>query len=90
MHRGRRPDRLPDIVPGVIESRLTEVALSLDQNLNGSSDSPFVASRTPRSRRTCRRSGRQASTGRLFPSLGPGDYEVCARATGSDGGGTDS
>jgi hypothetical protein len=23
-----------------------------------------------------------------FPGLAPGDYEVCARATGSDGGGT--
>ena len=38
------PTDLPDaIVPAIVQSQLTEVAVSLDQNLNGSADTAFVA-----------------------------------------------
>ena len=80
---------LPDIVPGVIESRLTEVALSLDQTLNGASDSPFVALTNAEIAPDLPQIGpASVDWNHTFPGLAPGDYEVCARATGSDGGGT--
>ena len=80
---------LPDIVPGVIQSRLTEVALSLDQNLNGASDSPFVALTNAEIAPDLPQIGpASVDWSHTFPGLAPGDYEVCARATGSDGGGT--
>jgi hypothetical protein len=80
---------LPDIVPGVIQSRLTEVALSLDQNLNGASDSPFVALTNAEIAPDLPQIGpASVDWTHTFPGLAPGDYEVCARATGSDGGGT--
>jgi hypothetical protein len=82
-------DELPDIVPGVIDSQLTEVALSLDQTLNGSSDSPFVALTNAEIAPDLPQAGPvSVDWAHTFPGLAPGDYEVCARATGSDGGGT--
>lgn len=83
--------QLPDVVPGVIASQLTEVALSLDQNLNGSSDSPFVALTNAEVAPDLPQMGpASVDWTHTFPGLAPGDYEVCARATGSDGGGTGS
>jgi trimeric autotransporter adhesin len=82
---------LPDVVPGVIDSQLTEVALSLDQTLNGSSDSPFAALTNAEIEPDLPQAGPANVTWtHTFPGLAPGDYEVCARATGSDGGGIGS
>ncbi len=80
--------QLPDIVPGVIDSELTEVAISLDQTINGLSDSPFVALTNAEINPDLPQSG-PASVDWMHEFLGltPGIYEVCARATGSDGGG---
>ena len=80
---------LPDVVPGVIQSQLTQVAVSLDQTLNGAADSAFV----PLTNANIDPDLPLAGPGDVdwtttFPGLVPGDYEVCARATGSDGGGT--
>jgi hypothetical protein len=82
-------DDLPDIVPAVIQSQLTEVAVSLDQTLNGSPDSPFVAltnADIDPNLPVAGPGGVDWTT--TFTGLDPGDYEVCARATGSDGGGS--
>jgi len=84
------PTDLPDaIVPAIVQSQLTEVAVSLDQNLNGSADSAFVpltnADIVPDLPQQGPASVDWTTT---FPGLDPGDYEVCARATGSDGGGS--
>ena len=82
---------LPDIVPGIIASQLTELALSLDQTINGASDSPFVALTNAEIAPDLPVAGpANVNWTHTFPGLGPGDYEVCARATGSDGGGTGS
>jgi trimeric autotransporter adhesin len=84
------PTNLPDeIVPAIVQSQLTEVAVSLDQNLNGSSDSPFVALTNADIAPDLPQQGpASVDWSTEFTSLAPGDYEVCARATGSDGGGT--
>lgn len=83
--------QLPNVVPGVIASQLTEVALSLDQNLNGASDSSFVALPNSEIAPDLPQIGPAGvDWAHTFPGLSPGDYEVCARATGSDGGGTGS
>jgi hypothetical protein len=83
--------QLPDVVPGVIDSQLTQVALSLDQTLNGASDSPFVALTNAEIAPDLPQAGpASVDWTHTFPGLAPGDYEVCARATGSDGGGTGS
>jgi hypothetical protein len=86
------PTNLPDeIVPAIVESHLTEVALSLDQTLNGVSDSAFVALTNAEITPDLPQQGPAGvSWTHVFPGLAPGDYEVCARATGSDGGGTGS
>jgi hypothetical protein len=84
-------EQLPDIVPGVIASQLTEVALSLDQTLNGTPDSAFSALPNAEIDPDLPQSGpASVDWTHTFPGLGPGDYEVCARATGSDGGGSGS
>lgn len=83
-------DDLPDVVPGVIQSQLTEVAVSLDQTLNGSADNAFVALTNADIDPDLPISGPGGvDWTTTFTGLDPGDYEVCARATGSDGGGTD-
>lgn len=84
------PTSLPDeIVPAIVQSQLTEVAVSLDQTLNGSSDSPFVALTNADIAPDLPQQGpASVDWSTVFTSLEPGDYEVCARATGSDGGGT--
>jgi hypothetical protein len=80
--------QLPDVVPGVIDSQLTEVAISLDQTLNGLPDSPFVALTNANTDPDLPQAGpASVDWDTLFTGLDPGDYEVCARATGSDGGG---
>lgn len=86
------PTDLPDeIVPAIVESQLTEVAVSLDQNLNGVPNSPFVALTNADIDPDLPINGPGGvDWTTTFPGLGPGDYEVCARATGSDGGGTGS
>src|SRR4029077_10545586 len=82
-------DDLPDVVPGVIQSQLTEVAVSLDQTLNGSADSPFVALTNADIDPDLPLAGPgSVDWTTTFTDLDPGDYEVCARATGSDGGGS--
>jgi hypothetical protein len=84
-------DDLPDVVPGVIQSQLTEVAVSLDQTLNGSADNPFVALTNADIEPDLPLAGPGGvDWTTTFTGLDPGDYEVCARATGSDGGGSDS
>lgn len=81
--------QLPDIVPGIIDSHLTEIALSLDQTINNSSDSAFVALANAEIAPDLPQTGPASVTWtHTFPGLAPGDYEVCARASGSDGGGT--
>jgi hypothetical protein len=80
--------QLPDVVPGVIASQLTEVAISLDQTLNGLPDSPFVALTNADIDPDLPQAGPvSVDWNTVLMGLDPGDYEVCARATGSDGGG---
>jgi hypothetical protein len=83
------PTNLPDeIVPAIVQSQLTEVAVSLDQTLNGSADNPFVALTNAEIAPDLPQAGPVGvDWTHVFPGLTPGDYEVCARATGSDGGG---
>ena len=82
---------LPDVVPGVIQSQLMEVAVSLDQTLNGAPDSPFVALTNADIDPDLPLAGPGGvDWTTTFMGLDPGDYEVCARATGSDGGGSGS
>lgn len=84
-------DDLPDVVPGVIQSQLTEVAVSLDQTLNGSADNPFVVLTNADIDPDLPLAGPDGvDWTTTFTGLDPGDYEVCARATGSDGGGSGS
>jgi hypothetical protein len=86
------PTSLPgEIVPAIVESQLTSLEISLDQNLNGSPDSPF----TPLTNADINPDLPQAGPAgvdwsTVLTGLDPGDYEVCARATGSDGGGAGS
>jgi hypothetical protein len=84
------PTNLPDeIVPAIVQSQLTEVAVSLDQTLNGMSDSAFVALTNANIAPDLPQQGpASVNWNTVFGPLAPGDYEVCARATGSDGGGT--
>ena len=84
------PTNLPDeIVPAIVQSQLTEVAVSLDQTQNGLPDSPFVALTNADINPDLPQQGpANVDWSTVFTSLAPGDYEVCARATGSDGGGT--
>jgi len=84
------PTNLPEqIVPAIVQSQLTEVAVSLDQTLNGVPDSPFVAlTNADISPDLPQQGPASVDWNTVFTSLAPGDYEVCARATGSDGGGT--
>jgi hypothetical protein len=86
------PTNLPDeIVPAIVQSQLTEVAVSLDQTLNGLPDSPFVPLTNADINPDLPQQGpASVDWSTVFPGLTPGDYEVCARATGSDGGGTGS
>jgi hypothetical protein len=84
------PTNLPDeIVPALVQSQLTQVAVSLDQTLNGSADGAFVALTNADIVPDLPQQGpASVDWSTTFSSLAPGDYEVCARATGSDGGGT--
>ena len=84
------PTDLPDeILPAIVQSQLTEVAVSLDQTLNGSSDSAFVALTNADIAPDLPQEGpASVNWNTVFGPLAPGDYEVCARATGTDGGGT--
>ena len=86
------PTDLPDeIVPAIVQSQLTEVAVSLDQTLNGAADSAFVALTNAEITPDLPLAGPDdVDWTHTFPGLTPGDYEVCARATGSDGGGAGS
>jgi hypothetical protein len=86
------PTNLPgEIVPAIVQSQLTEVAVSLDQTLNDSADNPFVALTNADIDPDLPQQGpASVDWNTVFSSLTPGDYEVCARATGSDGGGTGS
>ena len=86
------PTDLPDeIIPAIVQSQLTQVAVSLDQTLNGSSDSAFVALTNADIAPDLPQQGpASVNWNTVFGPLAPGDYEVCARATGSDGGGTGS
>jgi hypothetical protein len=86
------PTNLPDeIIPAIVQSQLTEVAVSLDQTLNGLPDSAFVPLTNANIAPDLPVQGpASVNWNTVFPSLAPGVYEVCARATGSDGGGTGS
>jgi hypothetical protein len=86
------PANLPDeIIPAIVQSQLTEVAVSLDQTLNGASDSAFVPLTNANIAPDLPQQGpASVNWNTVFGPLAPGDYEVCARATGSDGGGTGS
>jgi trimeric autotransporter adhesin len=86
------PANLPDeIIPAIVQSQLTEVAVSLDQTLNGASDSAFVPLANANIAPDLPQQGpASVNWNTVFGPLVPGDYEVCARATGSDGGGTGS
>ena len=86
------PTDLPDeIVPAIVQSQLTEVAVSLDQTLNGAADNAFVALTNAEITPDLPLVGPDdVDWTHTFPGLTPGDYEVCARATGSDGGGSGS
>jgi trimeric autotransporter adhesin len=81
--------QLPDVVPGVVASQLTEVAISLDQTVNGAADNPFTPLTNANIDPDLPQVGpASVNWNTVFPGLAPGLYEVCARATGSDGGGT--
>jgi len=84
------PTSLPDeIVPAIVQSQLTEVAISLDQTINGVSDSPFVPLTNADINPDLPQQGpASVDWNTVLMGLAPGDYEVCARATGSDGGGS--
>jgi hypothetical protein len=86
------PTDLPDeIIPAIVQSQLTEVAVSLDQNQNGMADNAFVALTNADIDPDLPQEGpASVDWNTVFGPLAPGDYEVCARATGSDGGGTGS
>ena len=80
---------LPDIVPGVIASELTQVAISLDQTINDASDAPFTPLTNADIDPDLPQSGPASVTwNTVLMGLAPGLYEVCARASGSDGGGS--
>lgn len=74
---------LPDVVPGVIDSQLTKLELSVDggasQDISGSA-SPGLPQNGPAS----------VSYGTTVPALAPGNHTLCVKASGSDGGGTGS
>jgi hypothetical protein len=84
------PTDLPDeIVPAIVQSQLTEVAVSIDQNLNGSADSAFAPLTNADIDPDLPLAGPDdVDWTTTFTGLDPGDYEVCARATGTDGGGS--
>jgi trimeric autotransporter adhesin len=84
------PTDLPEeIIPAIVQSQLTEIAVSLDQTQNGLPDSPFVALTNADIAPDLPQQGpASVNWNTVFGPLAPGDYEVCARATGSDGGGT--
>lgn len=86
------PTNLPDeIIPAIVQSQLTQIAVSIDQTLNGSPDSAFVPLTNANIAPDLPQQGpASVNWNTVFGSLAPGDYEVCARATGSDGGGTGS
>lgn len=82
---------LPNVVPGVIASRLTALAMSVDTTINNAPDSPFSpignADITPDLPQIGPANVVYATT---TAALSPGLYEICVRATGSDGGGVGS
>ena len=82
---------LPDVVPGVIASRLTTLEISVDTTINNASDAPFSpignAEITPDLPQLGPANVTYATTA---SGLTPGVYEICVRATGSDGGGVGS
>lgn len=74
---------LPDVVPGIIDSQLTKLELSVDggapQDISGSA-SPALPQNGPAS----------VSYSTSVPALTPGNHTLCVTARGSDGGGTGS
>jgi trimeric autotransporter adhesin len=84
------PTDLPDeIVPAIVQSQLTEVAVSLDQTLNGTPDAAFTPLTNADIEPDLPLAGPDdVDWTTTLAGLDPGDYEVCARATGSDGGGS--
>lgn len=74
---------LPDVVPGIIDSELTKLELSVDggapQDISGSAN-PTLPQDGPVS----------ANYATTVPNLAPGNHALCVTATGSDGGGTGS
>ena len=71
---------LPDIVPGVIASRLHTLELTVD----GGSPQDISGAASPGLPRSGPVSVSYATT---VPGLAPGQHTLCVRATGSDGGG---
>lgn len=74
---------LPDVVPGIIDSQLTTLSLSVDGGAAvniSSTASPSLPQNGPAS----------VTYGTIVPGLAPGNHTLCVTATGSDGGGTGS
>lgn len=74
---------LPDVIPGVIDSQLTKLELSVD----GGAPIDISSSASPALPRTGPAS---VTYSRTSPVLAPGEHELCVRAHGSDGGGPGS
>lgn len=74
---------LPDVIPGVIDSELTELQLSVD----GGAPVDISSSATPALPQTGPANVTFATT---VPGLAPGEHTLCVTATGTDGGGEGS
>ena len=74
---------LPDVVPGLIASQLTQLELTVDggapQDISGTA-TPSLPRNGPAS----------VSYSTTVPGLAPGNHTLCVTARGSDGGGTGS
>ena len=82
---------LPNVVPGVIASRLTTLEISVDQTINNSSDAAFSPITNAQIAPDLPVIGpASVAYATVTSALAPGLYEICVRATGSDGGGTGS
>ena len=82
---------LPDVVPGVIQSRLTQLAISVDQTINNAPDGAFsVLPNTQINPDLPLLGPANVTYATSVGPLAPGLYEICVRATGTDGGGSGS
>lgn len=74
---------LPDVVPGIIASELTQLELTVD----GGTPTDISSTASPSLPQTGPVSVSYATT---VTGLAPGNHDLCVRATGSDGGGSGS